>query len=66
MLELTHEECRELERRVAKSMVFLTSAGTEDSLASVVARVATRATISTIREYEKMLAEKQARQQCVE
>lgn len=54
MLELTHEECRELERRVAKSMVFLNSAGTEDSLASVVAR------------YEKMLAEKQARQQCVE
>ena len=66
MLELTHEECRKLERRVAKSMVFLNSAGTEDSLASVVARVATRATISTIREDEKMLAEKQARQQCVE
>lgn len=66
MLELTHEECRELERRVGKNFGFPKSAGTEESLSSVVARVATRATISTIREYEKMLAEKQARQQCIE
>lgn len=66
MLELTKEECLELEERVAKKIHSSFPDSNDDSkqkLYEIVSRMASRATIITIREYEKMKSEKQNLQQ---
>ena len=59
VLELTEAECLELEKRVSKKF-----SGTDDEpagkLGAAIAKIAIAATISTIREYERMKAQKQS------
>lgn len=59
MLELTEAECLELEKRVSEKF-----SGSDDEpvgkLSAVIAKIAIAATISTIREYERMKAQKQS------
>ncbi|WP_294856393.1 hypothetical protein [uncultured Oscillibacter sp.] len=55
MLELTHEECFELERRVTEKIHQENQSKSEKpDLYEMIFKVATRATIATIREYERM------------
>ena len=66
MLELTKEECLELEKRVAQKVHSSFPDSPDDGqqkLYEVISHMASRATIVTIREYEKMKAEKQNLQQ---
>ncbi len=66
MLELTKEECLELEERVAQKVHSSFPDSCDDNtqkLYEVICRMASRATITTIREYEKMQVEKQNLQQ---
>lgn len=67
MLELTKEECLELEDRVTSKMYSALQKGDKDpSFYETILRVASRATITTIREYERMQAEKKDRLQSAE
>lgn len=66
MLELTKEECMDLEKRVAQKIHSSFPDASDDGqqkLFEVICRMASRAAITTIREYEKMQAEKQTNQQ---
>ncbi len=55
MLELTPQECEALEQRALEQTIKLAPNATGlDKLAEVIAQTAIRATITTIREYEKM------------
>lgn len=54
MLELTKEECMELEKRVHDKLCSNLDDSGFASLYSTISKVAILATISTIREYERM------------
>lgn len=56
MLELTKEECLELEKRVAEKLhsSFPDEGGASQKMYEVLSRMASRAAIMTIREYERM------------
>ena len=56
MLELTKEECLELEKRVAEKLhASLPDEGNAaQGLYEILSQMASRATIMTIREYERM------------
>lgn len=54
MLELTKEECMELEKRVHEKLCRNLDDSGSASLYSTISKVAILATISTIREYERM------------
>lgn len=61
MLELTKEECLELERRVTEQVHQASeSEGAKPDLYEVICRVAARATVMTIREYERMKQDQKA------
>lgn len=62
MIELTEAECLELEKKVSEKFSNSDDSGS-GKLGAVIARVASRATILTIREYEKMKAPPQVDQQ---
>ena len=62
-LELSKDECLELEKRVAAKLHAAFPSGSDDAkqrLYEVMAQMASRATIMTVREYEKMQAERQS------
>lgn len=62
MLELTKEECLELEKRVTEKIHQSFPEETQDGnqrLYEIICRMASRATIMTIREYERLQAAKQ-------
>lgn len=65
MLELSKDECLALEKRVASKLHAAFPNDTDDAtqrLFEVMSQMASRAAIATIREYERMQAEKQAPQ----
>ncbi len=65
MLELSKDECLELEKRVTAKVhaAFPSESGNATwRLYEAIAQTASRTTIMTIREYEKMQAEKQSSQ----
>lgn len=57
MLELTNEQCKELERRVMTALQDKLSQTPHQELDLAISQIAITATITTIREYEKMKAD---------
>lgn len=54
MVELTLEQCSELEKRSAEKLGL----DPNDAFADIISKISIRATITTIREYERMQTEK--------
>lgn len=63
MLELTREECLELQKRVVDKMY---PADSDKEISRSMALIAAKATIATIREYERMKLQKQDHPQSAE
>lgn len=63
MVELTKEQCLELEKRALEKLGAKSDASGASKLYSTLASVAVRATIVTLQEYEKMKADAAASQQ---
>lgn len=67
MIELSQDECTELEQRtVARLHKIFTDPSGNVEVAGLIAQIAARATIITIRKYEKMKAEPQGLSQTAE
>lgn len=54
MLELTHDQCKELQKRTEEKIREMFSDNPKTELARVIAELAVISTICTIREYERM------------